>query len=702
MAGIGDEGGGAWPPPHWDFGMPDLMPPADQGASGLDQAAPIPPSPDPGAQFADAMAGQGAAPMPIDPGVEMLPLEQPPLPPDVSAEASQAPAPWMQNVANTANDIGNAVTGNTPLPTAEDPWAPKAPPPTPEEQTAAIDHMSEAEQLAYAQTHPAAWRDYTLHKDVLAQTDLQKKQIDLNLQQSKDSFAELQQYHRAVADVTAKRQALYDEASKLSADGGYWANRSGFGKVVDVLSAAIGGIIQGRQGGSNMGLDIINQNIQRSVEAERARITQKGSILNQLTAQLGDQHAAEQALTIASYQVAGNKLMAEAANSEPGGTRQRALVNAKLGMDAQIQRLSKDGWTKDLKTQLDFEKSRAETNKTLADTTKTQLETAKLAGQLGGGPVSFEKTPVTEASLKARGVENIPPHAFFVDDKGKQVIRTQGEVEKWQASKGKDIELGNKEGAGRVGARGEYMNADGTEWKAPEGPEGEKLREKVALAKQISANIDEAKRLRTGWSNSLYNRHEYEQIKTDMANNMANLAKFNDVKLSKKTEDLVEEMMGGDATKFMDHSEGLEAGKRSVVGLTDNMMRAAHWNPKPGETFADHVPDLSSKGEAPKNDRVDDLLQEGLSKQHNWREKNPVASSLWSLPFTNSNEDAKKEGTAARVLAVHQLEHMLSVPGANADKIKFSLEKIKADGPTKDERDAAQEALDKFNAKAGK
>jgi hypothetical protein len=91
-------------------------------------------------------------------------------------------------------------------------------------------------------------------------------------------MAEYQQQQERLAtqqrlqdEYAAKRDQLLEEASALKSPdmADYWGSKSDFAKMMTAASIAIGGALQGLRGGSNPGLDMSNQAIDRWVATKR-------------------------------------------------------------------------------------------------------------------------------------------------------------------------------------------------------------------------------------------------------------------------------------------------------------------------------------------------------------------------------------------------------------------------------------------------
>lgn len=130
---------------------------------------------------------------------------------------------------------------------------------------------------------------------------------------------------QATAESRHKSDALVADAlrvSKTPID-----RTGGVNKIGAVLMGVIGGLIQGKQGGRNIGLDALNDKIERSIAAQKADIAnqregiaiRKGALADEY-ARTGDEYHSAEVTRIALLQHAHDQLSTEAQNYAPDGT----------------------------------------------------------------------------------------------------------------------------------------------------------------------------------------------------------------------------------------------------------------------------------------------------------------------------------------------------------------------------------------------
>jgi hypothetical protein len=101
-------------------------------------------------------------------------------------------------------------------------------------------------------------------------------EYDMALQQQREAQARQQAMEKAAAERDAEMQdriADFDSSTKALSQSAmdpdrFWSSRSTGQKVAGLISVALGGFLQGTRGGSNPGLDMLNQAIDRDMKAQ--------------------------------------------------------------------------------------------------------------------------------------------------------------------------------------------------------------------------------------------------------------------------------------------------------------------------------------------------------------------------------------------------------------------------------------------------
>lgn len=133
-----------------------------------------------------------------------------------------------------------------------------------------------------------------------AQADVAKKMAkeQLGLQQAR--MVATQQAHQEalkhISDINNETQATdkWLKENPLNSQR-WWQNKSTAGKVSSAIGLILGGIGSGLTRGPNAALDLLNREIDRDIEAQKANINEKNNHLAQLARRLGDVRMAESA-----------------------------------------------------------------------------------------------------------------------------------------------------------------------------------------------------------------------------------------------------------------------------------------------------------------------------------------------------------------------------------------------------------------------
>lgn len=126
-------------------------------------------------------------------------------------------------------------------------------------QGAANDALGAASQQMASRSEDTAQREYEMY---LAQERQAQARQAAAQQAAAERDEELQQ---RAQDFDQSVKAL----SKMSLDPNrFWASRTTGQKISAMVGIALGGFVQGARGGSNAGLDIINQQIERDIKAQ--------------------------------------------------------------------------------------------------------------------------------------------------------------------------------------------------------------------------------------------------------------------------------------------------------------------------------------------------------------------------------------------------------------------------------------------------
>lgn len=324
----------SWAPDHWGVDPAavappeappitaapmDLQPGLGVPSSALDSA--VPPGPVLGPQ------PEGAPPLEPPPGPP-LGLAAAPIPPPAYAGAPAAPV------------LGPANLGEPSL----------FPPPIEPERidTAPIGGMGaipagwDADPLHAPDAVAKEWADTATPQQVLERQGQieEARRTKLVLDQAKADQDNLKALRddidaRNTADAATQKKSdqIVTDAIALASkkvDPDHWMSTRTVGqKIAAFVAAIVGGLVQGKTGSArNAGMDMIQQHIDRDIDAQKADIENGKYVLglrqNQVAQEFkrtGDMFHATEAVRLATYQAVINKMQTEQQNFDPKGTR---------------------------------------------------------------------------------------------------------------------------------------------------------------------------------------------------------------------------------------------------------------------------------------------------------------------------------------------------------------------------------------------
>ena len=254
-------------------------------------------------------------------------------------------------------------------------------------------------------------------------------------QQDEERAAAFQERQQQFIKDAERRQNEMDaltselKASKVDPNQ-YWQKQNGFSTLLSIFSVGLGGYLEGKTGGriQNKALAMVENAINRDIDAQKANIDIKGKTLEQMRGaygvarmRLGDEKAAEDYSRAILWDQFAN-----VARRYKGEARTTELANAADRMQMQAQAISRtfENQAKVAFARADEARRAAAAaaaagaperalrlRERLAALGKTEAEAAKIAGEAGiGGPEGFTKLdPSKQTLVPGLGVVVAPP-----------------------------------------------------------------------------------------------------------------------------------------------------------------------------------------------------------------------------------------------------------------------------------------------------
>ncbi len=299
----------------------------------------------------------------------------------------------LSPVADVGNGALQGLTGETPTAPAPAPAIPVpaiAPPdgasapaaaPTIEASTIAPAAPATPGLPSIAPPTPASIQDeeMKIYKEGLGQqlAGQQSEAAGIGAQ-GKAEAAALDRSHAALQHVAntyesnqKKLQGEYDAVfkdmeSKHIDPKAFWANKSTPGKISTVIGVLLSGLGGGAAGQENMAMKVLNQEIDRDIDAQKANMTQKGNILSALSSQMGNLRAGTEMLRSIHMGMAANEMEKAAALAKD------PLAKARLEQAGGALKMTASAQIAKLNAQQTIAQLTQEINKNPGDTAKIQ------------------------------------------------------------------------------------------------------------------------------------------------------------------------------------------------------------------------------------------------------------------------------------------------------------------------------------------
>lgn len=437
--------------------------------------------------------------------------------------------------------------------------------------------LTEEELVALAHRDPVAYAKYNAQKDTELADFARQRDAEIKKRDAERAEGEYR-------DMVAARKRADEMSAQLDADAAALANEKPKGYMDSVGNAlgAVAGIILGAigssaTGGRNAGLDMVNAQIDRHIQAQRDEYNRKAGNIDRRTnaiarmreAGMSDYQAAT-TFRLAALGRAREQLLTEMQNYDPRGTAARHIAGSVLGMEQQMIASKEAARQKSLDEALKLAKEAREQQEAMD---KHNAARAKLAGTGGGAKMPPEY-------FTAMGYEFAPP-----------VRMTDKEYKAWVANKRANAELtkaqqdataGKSQGMSKEELErgiGNLKNKDGKPFIAKGTPEEVgQLRKREAATKTVVRILDQIDRTRTGWSSDLVKGKEWQQLKADWA---AAKGTAKDVlglgALSGPDEKLIESYLSGglDPTGIRNLDAGLSRARQNMINMTRDSLETA-------------------------------------------------------------------------------------------------------------------------------
>lgn len=389
---------------------------------------------------------------------------------------------------------------------------------------------------------------------------------------------------KAMAEAHARTQAKMDGILKRSEalereriDPNRQLNSRSTGRhIADFIGAIAGGAAAGQVPGGNgvnHYVDWMQKDIDRDIDAQKFDIenrrqglsAQRGMVAEEF-ARTGNMYQATQAVRLASYTAARNDLLTQQQLYDPRGRRAAAIGQAAGEMSARIATAQQQMHQQQLETELKVSKQQLEYQQ--QQLTDRHLRVDEKIGQQNANTSAWGKSIEQQNNLANQELKAAEITATALKEKDKKA----------DAEADKDRELGVLGPPSIKNGKVTYdplRNADGTVARAKTPELSKAISEKKSATDTIVQLMDEALRMRTGWSNSVKDRDEWQRISSNWA--LAK-AKGKDAlglgALSEEDYKLLDGFLGSsDPTKVLSPVAGIKKARANILQMFNNDLR---------------------------------------------------------------------------------------------------------------------------------
>jgi hypothetical protein len=393
----------------------------------------------------------------------------------------------------------------------------------------------------------------------------------------------LERANREQAEIDAEATRLATE--KIDPDG--WRDsRSTFQTIAMYVAGIVGGLMQSKNGGRNLGLEMIDREIERHIQGQRENLANRRAMLGDRRAAVQDQRSQAEAQwkTEAAFRQAAYQRAFEEAeekkqqfDQEGNTARQYTMFQRELqSRAAAAAQAHHDAFRKqaehDLRLQMDVEKH-------LSQLAKDEAARMKSLGGGGGTAATKLKKPVSE--WNAMFGTNVP------DDGVPRTVaefRTLGETGKsltapTEAEKEiRDLAIGDPRKQGEP-----LKNTDGAVY-IPPSHAAPVLQKQMAAASQVVDILDEIDSIRSkvGGESKWGNSPEYQRVQA-LQNQLVILQKGGTEGMSSDEDmkKIAAAVGAADPASFRSQAAGLKQGRINTVNNLNASLRAYKYTGDP-------------------------------------------------------------------------------------------------------------------------
>lgn len=435
---------------------------------------------------------------------------------------------------------------------------------------------------------------------------------DNDLREANQNASDLRRVHKSVQERSARAAARAEELANTKIDP---LRDIGIGtKIAGVLASFIGGFAANANGGRNVGLEAVDDLINRSIQTQTANLQNQKDMLGKERSAIADELAqgkdlyeAQETLRIATYGRLAKELETKVQNFDPMGTQaqryRHAIAQIRARQAESLMKFQEDDFARTEK----LIKEAREQQKLAADIENQREQRVHDRRQLGLGYAQLRQKD--DEFNKGLALEQ---RKVDVEEKK---IDAEAQAKKDKLSLEQGVAAPPKlvaDDAGNVSVdrnTGNLKQADGSDWIIPTEAESKEWRKKKAAADDIIKNLDEIRliRDRVGGESSWGNSDDYQRLQV-LKQNIVKIAKAGTEGMSSDADMArLEKAAGAESpSSFRSQAASLEEGRRQIEQQLNTVARNLKYT-GPDITYPDPLK-MARPPKSPQQETVQGLL----------------------------------------------------------------------------------------------
>ncbi|MBA2544135.1 MAG: hypothetical protein H0V17_31110 [Deltaproteobacteria bacterium] len=483
-------------------------------------------------------------------------------------------------------------------------------------------------------------------------------------------------FRESRAAAMTERAAIEADAKKLAEErvdpDGWMNSRSTFQKIAAFSAAIIGGLAAGRSGGPNVGMQMIEKQIDNHIAAQRENLAARRADIGRRTGVVNDNLGeaqtdlrTEEAFRASAWERTIQDLQAQAQEYDPHGTTAIRIGKSIIDMRARQAGALEAATDKAQKTMFEAMK---------IDQEQQKIDNAKIAkggsGVGGGSGKAADTVMLSPAELAGLGIQSDVPMSMKEARARQGLVKTAQDIKQGEHAIGAEQRTAERERA----MPGVFDGVDENGKPKVFIPTGtpaavEKLQAKSIATREIVNLLDEAMSLRTGWTTDRGNSDENQKLTAIMGKIKLRVKDAEDLgAITAADADLIVGAVGtDDFTKYADMKAAVGQGRQNMIGSLRNEFVGRGMSKEAAAKFSIGNPHQAATTKSEADRAYKGLLEDDGSSATD----NPAPAAQQTL--LSLRADAFGTDPAKRAAAIKALEDIAKTSKGNANRAAASF-----------------------------